>query len=90
MKPKIKMGNDEFILYIRKWRPSCITTTKDLGKLIWKWLRKRGAIKVKIKPIPSYWDKSDRVNKDMLPAHATQFEFDRNLLPELYEYLGTL
>lgn len=90
MDNKIRMGNDEFILYIRKWHPSCKTITKDLGKTIWKWLRKKGAIKCSIKPKHSYWDKSDKVNKDMLPAHATQFIFDRSLLSEMYEYLDEL
>ena len=65
---KIRMGNDEFILYIRKWHPNCITVTKDLGKKIWIWLRKRGATKCPIKPEHSYWDKSGKVNKD-LSAH---------------------
>jgi len=90
MNTKITMGNDEFILYIRKWHPSCVKTTKDLGKEIWIWLREKGAIKSPIKPKHSYWDKSAKVNKDMLPKHATQFEFDRSILPALYNYLDTL
>ena len=87
---KIQMGNDEFILYIRKWHPSCEIITRDLGKMIWKWLKKRGAVKSPIKPKHSYWDISGKVNKDMLPEHATQFEFDRSLLPDLYVYLDEL
>lgn len=90
MASKITMGNDEFILYIRKWHPNCLISTKELGKKIWRWLRKRGAEKSPIKPVHSYWDKSGKVNKDMLPEHATQFEFDRKLLPELYDYLDEL
>lgn len=84
------MGNDEFILYIRKWHPDCTTPTTELGKSIWLWLEKRGAKKCPIKPIHSYWDKSEKVNKDMLPENATQFEFDRSILPELYSYLDEL
>ena len=87
---KITMGNDEFILYIRKWHPECTTITKDLGKKIWIWLRKHGAQKSPIKPQHSYWDESKKVNKDMLPKHATQFEFDRALLPQLFSYLDEL
>lgn len=90
MNTRITMGNDEFILYIRKWHPGCETTTKELGKKIWVWLKKKGAVKSSIKPKHSYWDKSEKVNKDMLPEHATQFEFDRTLLPELYSYLDEL
>ncbi len=90
MSTKIKMGNDEFILYIRKWHPECKTITSQLGKSIWLWLDANGATKCQPKSKHSYWDKSDKVNKDMLPADATQFEFDRNLLPKLYDYLDSL
>lgn len=87
MNTKITMGNDEFILYIRKWHSKCETITSQLGKEIWVWLKTKGAVKSPKKPNCSYWDKSDKVNKDMLPKHATQFEFDRSLLPNLYDYL---
>jgi hypothetical protein len=90
MKTKISMGNDEFILYIRKWHPECKIITLQLGKKIGSWLEKKRARKIEEQPKHSYWDKSDKVNKDMLPENATQFEFDRSLLPELYEYLDEL
>lgn len=90
MAQTITMGNDEFILYIRKWHPDCEIITSQLGKEIWVWLENKGAVKSPKKPKHSYWDKSDKVNKDMLPEHATQFEFDRSLLPELYNYLDYL
>lgn len=90
MNDKITMGNDEFILYIRKWHPDCKTITSQLGKLVWIWLEAKGSIKSPLKPKHSYWDKSDKVNKEMLPADATQFEFDRSILPDLYDYLDYL
>ena len=35
----IKMGNDEFILYVRKQNSTCKYDTKKLGELICKWLK---------------------------------------------------
>lgn len=32
------MGNDEFILYIRKQPPCCQISTKDLGRNICEWI----------------------------------------------------
>ena len=84
------MGNDEFILYIRKWHPRCNTPTPQLGKSIWIWLRDRGAVKLKEQPQHTYWVKAQKVEIEMLPEHATQFEFDRSLLPDLFNYLDFL
>ena len=36
MKSKIRMGNDEFILYIRKQNVNCKTSNPVLGKKIWE------------------------------------------------------
>jgi hypothetical protein len=87
---RITMGNDEFILYIRKWHPNCKISTPQLGKSIWIWLRDKGAIKLKEQPQHTYWVKAEKVEIEMLPEHATQFEFKRSLLPELYTYLDEL
>ncbi len=91
MNTKIKMGNDEFILYIRK-TSDCRTSTKKLGKQIWVWLKAKGAKKLfNKKPQPCYWgDSGDSIKEDKLPKDATQFEFDRSLLPSLYNYLDEL
>lgn len=88
----INMGNDEFILYIRKKATNCSISNDDLGKYIWLWLEKRGAVKsFKGKPQPCLWGKdADNRDKDMLPYNATQFSFQRDLLPELYTYLDEL
>lgn len=89
---KINMGNDEFILYIRKKATNCSISNDDLGKQIWLWLEKRGAVKTFCgKPQACLWGK-DAANrdKDMLPYTATQFSFDRNLLLDLYVHLDDL
>jgi len=86
----IKMGNDEFILYIRKWHPDCKTSTQQLGKAIWIWLRNKNAKKLKEQPQHAYWVKAEKVELEMLPEYATQFEFERSLLPLLYDKLDEL
>lgn len=86
----IHMGNDEFILYIRKISLTCSITNDDLGKYIWIWLRDRGAKKIN-EDVPCLWGKTaQNLDALKLPKTAAQFEFNRNLLPELYEYLDEL
>lgn len=87
----IKMGNDEFILYIRK-TSDCKKPTELLGKEIWIWLRANGAQKLfNEKPQPCYWETTgDSIDREKLPKDATQFEFDRALLPKLFTFLDTL
>lgn len=86
----IKMGNDEFILYIRKTSSTCSITNDDLGKYIWIWLRDRGADKIK-EDVPCLWGKTaQNLDALKLPKTAAQFEFNRNLLTELYDYLDEL
>ena len=88
----IQMGNDEFILYIRKNYPSCSLTNDQLGKQIWRWLRDNGkAQKVREAPQDSYWgEEGDFVSALRLPSSATQFLFNPETLPQLYAHLDTL
>lgn len=88
---RIEMGNDEFILYIRK-TSECVKTNDHLGREIWKWLRDRGAVKLyNKKPQPCYWERiGQSIDEKKLPQDATQIEFDRVLLPELYNFLDIL
>ena len=88
----IKMGNDEFILYIRKWNKSCNITNEKLGKDIWFWIKEHDLnAKQIIEDMPCLWDKQGlHVDAQLLPKTATQFEFDRKLLPSLYDYLDLL
>ena len=43
----IKMGNDEFILYVRKQNSTCKYDTKKLGELICKWLKEHAGLEDK-------------------------------------------
>lgn len=87
----IQMGNDEFILYIRK-TSSCDKSNDLLGREIWKWLRDKGAKKLfEGKPQPCFWETTgSSIDEKILPQDATQFEFDRAILSELYDYLDAL
>jgi hypothetical protein len=91
MNLQITMGNDEFILYIRK-NYNCSITNPQLGKLIWIWIREQDANAQQImKDQPCKWgDEFDTSEGTGLPKTATQFAFDRALLPELYNYLSIL
>lgn len=89
----IEMGNDEFILYIRKHNSSCKRTTDELGRKIWEWIRKNDPHAVQVgEDQPCLWSKSKGrfVSDSCLPRTATQFRFHRELLPKLYAYLDTL
>ncbi len=52
----ITMGNDEFILYIRKRHPHCVTSNDQLGKSIWAWIRAADTAATKVaEGVPCYW-----------------------------------
>lgn len=92
MATKIQMGNDEFILYIRKTSKSCSLINPDLGKKIWDWISSKdksaGIIE---EDVECLWGKdTPNTGPLKLPKTATQFEFDRSLLPKLYNYLDEL
>jgi len=88
----IEMGNDEFILYIRKTYLRCRTTNDVLGKKIWEWIGNKMPNAEKIKEDEScYWENmGDSISDVKLPKTAAQFSFSRNILPELYDYLDEL
>lgn len=89
----IKMGNDEFILYIRKQYPKCKKTNDKLGEAIWKWIEKnaKGKKTNMGKQVDSLWlEEPKTVNALALPASSTQFEFPKAFLPQLYGYLDEL
>lgn len=91
---KITMGNDEFILYIRKQHINCQINTKELGRLIWEWIIENDSNAKQVQEdMHCLWETKDgalNINKNKLPKTATQFKFNRNLLPELYDYLDKL
>jgi hypothetical protein len=84
----IRMGNDEFIVYIRKWNPSCRITNEQLGSDIGEWIRDNDTTAKQIhKDIAFLWSTDGKnVKPDKLPKTTTQFEFSRFLLPQLYDF----
>lgn len=88
----IDMGDDEFILYVRKNGKGIGKGTAELGKSIWVWIKAQdpGAIQTKRSEDCRWGDVGPFVSPDDLPKTATQFRFDRSLLPALYDYLDTL
>lgn len=88
----IQMGNDEFILYIRKNGRGSGKSTAELGQRIWEWLQANssGATIVAKRQDCRWGDTGPFISSDDLPKTAAQFSFDRALLPHLYDYLDTL
>jgi hypothetical protein len=94
MVKRITMGNDEFILYIRKNYPSCDITNNQLGKRIWAWIQAQDPAASKAgsgEPVPCLWgDSAQHLDELALPVTATQLSFDRSILPALYDLLDDL
>jgi transcriptional regulator with XRE-family HTH domain len=94
MSSSIQMGNDEFILFIRKNHPDCVKSNDLLGKRIWEWIEKHDVTAEQVndgKSVPCYWgDTGTHIGETKLPKTATQFRFERKLLPELYDVLDEL
>lgn len=88
----IDMGNDELILYIRKHNTACIKSTADLGDKIWEWIKRNepNAIKVAQSQACRWGNTGSFIASDDLPKTASQFRFDRAILPSLYDFLDTL
>ena len=87
----IIMGDDEFILYIRKNYENCTTVNNILGRQISEWFKEL-SIGVFKKDVPCYWDIDSNmmIGPIKLPETAAQFCFPRNLLPDLYTKLDQL
>ena len=94
MSAEIQMGNDEFILYIRKNYPTCSRTNDDLGRRIWAWIGESDTNAEKAgngDPVPCFWgDTAANIAETRLPLTATQFKFSRSLLPSLYDRLDKI
>ena len=88
----IIMGNDEFILYIRKHYPLCRLSNLNLGKRIWERIRSIDPnANIVERDRECYWgDTGPFIAEDRLPKTATQFSFDSNILPQLFDFLVTL
>jgi hypothetical protein len=92
MESIITMGNDEFILYIRKKTRKCSLSNDRLGKMIWIWILEKDIEAIQVEDDrPCLWGRSaDNIDAKALPMTATQFEFKRSILPSLYVYLDVL
>ena len=92
MSGRIEMGNDEFILYIRKRYPGCKRTNEVLGRKIWDWIRENDPNPIQTKEDQiCYWrDTGTFIAEDKLPKTATQFSFGIDILPGLFGYLDEL
>ena len=94
MSSRIQMGNDEFILYIRKNYPNCATSNDRLGRLIWEWIQGCDPTAEKVgggESVPCFWGATAaNIDETKLPKTATQFRFERELLRKLYDHLDAL
>ena len=91
MRSKIEMGNDEFILYVRKRHPECCLTNDQIGKEICLWLKENSDVFSQTEPTPCIWGESASSLGELgLPTSATQFSFERRLLPMLYSQLDEM
>lgn len=88
----ITMGDDEFILYMRKNNFGHQSLNPELGRKICEWIKNNDTKAIIIERDKNcFWgDSGDFVNAAELPKTATQFRFDEALLPDLYRFLGTL
>jgi hypothetical protein len=88
----IIMGDDEFILHVRKNGFGQKSKNPELGRKIWVWIRARDPGATQIPKIQAcrWGDTGLFVSDDDLPKTATQFQFDEAILPELYRFLSTL
>lgn len=65
------MGNDEFILYIRKQNKKCNLTNNQLGRKSWEWLRDYANGKEVTKDMICLWGKdANNVGPYQLPSTA--------------------
>jgi len=96
MKRSIQMGNDEFILYYRKRQLALNGETgypcnKELARRIYEWLKEHADATIVQEGRPCDWgETAANIDSRYLPMTATQFKFNRDKLPDLYEYLDNL
>ncbi|MDP8238630.1 MAG: hypothetical protein P9X24_06040 [Candidatus Hatepunaea meridiana] len=91
MNNTIQVGNDEFILYIRK-NHQCSIRNNILGRRIWQWIH-ANANGIKLGRLFCCWRNEELCTNPSgygFPKSATQFRFDRSTLPALYTFLDEL
>jgi hypothetical protein len=86
------MGNDEFILYIRKRYPNCGLSTSELGKRIYQQIHQLDpSASIVAEDAPCYWgNEGSFVAENRLPKTAAQISFDPHILQRLFGFLDDL
>ena len=86
------MGNDEFILYLRKRYPTCELSTSELGKRIYQQIRQIDPnAQVVEADAPCYWGSGGEfIAENRLPKTAAQISFAPGILPDLFNFLDNL
>jgi len=88
---RICMGNDEFILHVRKHYEGCELDNPTIGRRVWTWLRDNANGEQVSGQQPALWGTdNEAVDRVGLPGSATQFEFDLDGLSDLYRFLRIL
>ncbi|MBN2240327.1 MAG: hypothetical protein JW712_11190 [Dehalococcoidales bacterium] len=85
----IVIGNDELILYVRKHNPTCKLHNDELEQKISGQIKSLDPdARIVQEGKASYWDLHGvSVSRDKLPMTTNQFEFNRDILPKLYDFL---
>lgn len=88
----INMGNDEFILYLRKNYQQCNIENDQLGKRIWEEIQRLDDnARILNRDQSCEWEiEGDSISPTRLPKTATQFLFDRRILISIYNFLDEL
>ncbi|MCW5828213.1 MAG: hypothetical protein KIT79_02745 [Deltaproteobacteria bacterium] len=93
MSDEITMGNDEFILHLRK-RYKWGGDNRLLGEEIWRTIQEldnNARQEPEGKATPVLWPtEGENIAPDRLPTAAHQFVFNREILPDLYRRLGEI
>ncbi len=90
-KSKITMGNDEFILYVRKRGGAAGAENAGLGRrILSEIMRLDPSARCVKEDAVSLWAQEESYSLNKLPMTASQFEFERKILPELFEFLDNL
>ena len=90
MAERIRMGNDEFILHIRK-HYACDIRNPQLGDRIARWLRENADGVVVRENQPAVWGEQIAACGELnLPRTSAVLEFRRDALPDLYAFLEDL
>ena len=86
------MGNDVLILYYRKNSPNSKILNRVLGKKIWNWIETNDkSAELLEEDKPCIWGNNGKfIADDYLPKTAAEYSFNRNILPDLFNYLDTL